>query len=107
MDANETFRRNLTAARQAKGLSAAVLSRMAGLNDRAVKDIEEGRAQSPKLSTVFALADALEVDPGSLMGLPPRPKLVGELVAFLEQFDEDQQARLLAALAAIPPRRSE
>ena len=107
MDASDTFRRNLALLREQKRLNAAELSKRAGLNPRAVKDIEEGRAQSPKLSTVFALADALQVDAGDLIGLPPRPRLVGELVAFLEQLDEDQQEQLLNALAAVPRRRSE
>lgn len=106
MDVSETFRRNLLALLAEKKISAATLSKAAGLNARAVKDIEERRTQSPKLSTVFALADALGVDAGALMGLPPRPRLVGELVAFLEQLDAAQQERLLAALAALPPPRS-
>ena len=46
MDTNEIFRKNLLKARAASGMSAADVSRRAGLNDRAVKDIEEGRAQS-------------------------------------------------------------
>jgi len=107
LDYNETFRLNLMAKRQEADISAAELSRKAGLNDRAVKDIEERRSQSPKLSTVFALADALGVDAGELIGLPPRPRLVGELVAFLEQLDIDQQERLLNVLEATPARRSE
>lgn len=102
MDANETFRKNLKAHRLAKGLSCAELSRMADLNERAVKDIEEGRSQSPKLSTVIALSKALGQDPGEMQGLGRRVKMNEDLLDFLSQYDEDEQGRLLAALLAIP-----
>ncbi len=102
MDVSESFRRNLLAAMADKGETAAGLSRKAGLNPRAVKDIEEGRAISPKLSTVFALAHALNLDPAEMMGLGKRAKVNDDLLTFLEQYDEADQERLLAALAALP-----
>lgn len=102
MDASETFRLNLIAERARQEISAAELSRRAGLNVRAVKDIEERRAQSPKISTVFAIANALGADPGQMMGLGSRAALSSELTAFLAQYDEADQARLLAALEALP-----
>lgn len=98
----DVFRVNLLREMQSKGLKAAQLSRLAGLNPRAVKDLEEGRAASPKLSTVFKLAEALEVDPGELMGLGRRPNLRADLVDFLAQYSEEDQARLLEALASLP-----
>lgn len=104
MDESENFKRNLLLALKESGMKAAELSKKAGLNARAVKDIEEGRVASPKLSTVFALAEALGRDPGEMMGLGPRPKLKADLVAYLSQYDEADQARLLAALAALPKR---
>jgi transcriptional regulator with XRE-family HTH domain len=102
MDESEVFRANLLAAVQARGLKAAELSRKAGLNARAVKDIEERRTVSPKLSTAFALARALGEDPGEMMGLGPRVLLRADLAAFLSRYDEADQARLLQALAALP-----
>lgn len=84
-------------------MSAAELSRRAGLNLRAVKDIEEGRALSPKLSTVFAIAGALGADPGEMIGLGPRANLQPDLISFLQQYPVEQQERFLAALAAIAP----
>lgn len=102
MEENDTFRRNLLAAMKEAGLSAAELSRRAGLNPRAVKDIEEGQSVSPKLSTVFKLAKALKKDPGEMMGLGPRPKLQADLARYLEQYDEADQERLLGALRALP-----
>lgn len=99
---NEIFRRNLVRLRKEAGISAAELSRKAELNARAVKDIEEARAQSPKLSTAFALAKALGVDAGELIGLGPRPRLRADLVQFLSQYDEAEQERILQALSALP-----
>lgn len=101
MGESEIFRRNLLKMRTDAGISAAELSRKAGLNARAVKDIEEGRAVSPKLATVFALAQALGADPGEMIGLGPRCQLTKELAAFLSQYDEADQSRLLAALEAL------
>ena len=103
MDESDTFRRNLLRLMAERGLKAAQLSKLAGLNPRAVKDIEEGRAASPKLSTVFALAYALGADPAEMMGLGSRAKVRHDLVAFLEQYDEADQERLLLALASLPP----
>ena len=102
VEIDETFRRNLRAAREAKGLNVDQLSLMVGTNRRLVRDIEEGRSQSPKLSTVFRLAEALGVEPGELLGLGPRQTLIAELAAFLAQYDEASQERFLAALRALP-----
>lgn len=103
MDESETFRVNLLRIIAERGITEAALSKQAKLNARAVTDIREKRTASPKLSTVFALARALDYDPAQLMGLGPRPKLNAELAKFLSQLDEAEQARLLAALAAVPP----
>lgn len=105
MNENETFRQNLTRFRIERGLNAKELSIAAGMGERGVKDIEEGRSQSPKISTVFALAKALKVDPGDLLGLAPRPKMRPALVEFLEQYDEAGQEQLLAALSALAAAR--
>lgn len=104
MNVDETFRQKLLATRQAKGWSAAELSRAAKLNIRAVKDIEEGRAISPKISTVFAIAHALSEDPAEMMGLGPRVDLRPDLVRFLSQYSEEEQGRLVQALSALPTR---
>ncbi len=102
MDENEKFRENLLRLVAEKGFTEAKLSKAAKLNARAVTDIRENRSASPKLSTVFALARALDVDPAELMGLGPRYRLHAELVAFLAQYDEADQERFLAALSTLP-----
>jgi transcriptional regulator with XRE-family HTH domain len=102
MNESAIFRTNLLRAMTDKGMSEAELSKKARLNARAVTDIREGRVASPKLSTVFRLAAALGIDPGELMGLGRRHRLYDQLAEFLEQFPEEDQARFLAALSALP-----
>jgi transcriptional regulator with XRE-family HTH domain len=101
MDESEVFRANLLSLMAEKGFRAAELSKRAKLNPRAVKDIEENRVVSPKLSTVFALARALGADPAEMMGLGPRSRLVPALEAYLAQYDQSEQERLLQALSAL------
>ncbi|WP_216016598.1 helix-turn-helix domain-containing protein [Roseovarius nubinhibens] len=106
--ASATFIRNVLAAVDADpDLNDAKLSIKAGVNRRMVTDMREGRVKSPKLSSVFAIAKALNRDPGELMGLGPRPKIRSDLSAFLSQYDEDAQARILHAMKAFPPAPSE
>lgn len=107
MDEGKLFRQNLLRLRTEAGVTAAELSRRAGLNVRAVKDIEEGRAQSPKLTTAFALARALGVDPGEMIGLGPRIKVRQDLADFLSQYSEVEQEQILSALSLIAPKKSE
>ena len=102
MEADETFRQNLTRLRTEQGLSAAELSRRAGLNLRMVTDIEDGRSQSPKMSTVISLARALGADPAEMMGLGRRVRLRDELADYLSRLGEDEQEHLLAALRNLP-----
>lgn len=106
MDENAKFRDNLLSAMREQGMNAASLSRAAGMNARAVKDIEEGRVRSPKLSTVFALAKALNRDPGEMMGLGPRQKVQSDLADFLSQYSEEDQERLLSAIRLMPSPRA-
>lgn len=82
----------------------ASLSTAAGLNRRAVTDLREGRVQSPKLSTVFALARALNRDPAEMMGLGPRYRLKDDLARYLAQYSEAEQERILSALSLMNPR---
>jgi DNA-binding Xre family transcriptional regulator len=103
MDCSEILRENLARMIAEKGTNPARLSLDAGLNRRGVSDILEGRAKSPKLSTVFKLAEALSCDPGELIGLGPRLHLAPRLAQLLQQYSEADQARLATALANLPP----
>ena len=106
MNESEKFRENLLRIMEERGLKAAELSRMAGLNLRAVKDIEERRVQSPKISTVFALATALGVDPAELLGLGQRINLAPQLAELLSRYSESEQELLLRALSVLPGKPS-
>ncbi|WP_425061852.1 helix-turn-helix domain-containing protein [Roseovarius confluentis] len=106
--ASETFIRKVIAAVDADpDLNDTKLSLKAGVNRRMVTDFREGRVKSPKLSSVFKIARALDRDPGEMMGLGPRPKIRSDLSAFLSQYDEDGQERLLSAMKAFPPAPAE
>ena len=107
MSESEIFRSNLERLRKEQGYNAAELSVAAGLNRRAVQDIEEGRVKSPKLATVLALAKALEADPGAMVGMAPWQEINPKLVAFLGRYGPVEQERLLAALEGIAPEPAE
>lgn len=102
-DPSDRFRRNLLRLMREKGMSAAALSRAAGLNPRAVKDIEERRANSPRIATVAALAGALGVSEATLLGLPMATELSPDLSRFLSSFDRDEQRDILARLTEMFP----
>ena len=102
MDESDAFRRNLARIIQERRLKPAQVSVAAGLNRRAVTDLLENRAASPKLSTAYAIAKALNEDLGEMMGLGHSVRLVPELAQLLEQYGPDEQAQLAKALAALP-----
>lgn len=102
MDVNEQFRLRLKAEMEAQGYNPASLSLKAEMNRRAVTDLLEGRAQSPKLSTAYALAQALGVGLDELTGARPQLKLAPRLLELLSQYDEGEQEQLAAAISALP-----
>ncbi|WP_439560815.1 helix-turn-helix domain-containing protein [Roseinatronobacter sp.] len=104
---SEVFRRNLLYYMKSRGFSAASLSRKAGLNNRAVKDIEERRTGSPRISTVFKLARALEVSPEILLGLRDDNSTGGQLNGdadhpvvngFLSSLSQSERESLLVSI---------
>lgn len=67
----KVFGKNLVLLRRRKGLSAAQLAKRSGVCRENIWKIEMG-VSSPKLVTVLALSDGLEVEPGKLFeGLRP------------------------------------
>jgi transcriptional regulator with XRE-family HTH domain len=62
------WRRHLRELMEQKGFNPRSLSLAAGLNATAVRDMLEGRTQSPRYDTARALANALETTPAILMG---------------------------------------
>lgn len=110
-DISVVFRNNLLVWMRKRGFTAASLSRKAGLNTRAVTDIFEGKAQSPRLSTVFKLAYALDVTVYELLDVerqevefaqhPRRNSVLPEIEEFLSALDPVDQAALLESLRKI------
>jgi len=122
-DISEIFRANLLRILKERKIAAAAVSRKAGLNHRAVKDIEERRANSPRIVTVFKLAEALDVAPQDLLGLKTCNCTRDDSLSAADQFflslSGDQQELLATAIfqksiavhkelpAARPPQLSE
>jgi transcriptional regulator with XRE-family HTH domain len=70
----DDFGHNLRMARRRADLSQERLARTAGLALDTVHKIEHGKRR-PRLDTIWALADALEVKPGELLEGLRRPSL--------------------------------
>ncbi len=98
---------NLRFLMKARDINARALSLKAGLNPTAVRDMLEGRTQSPRYDTVEALSAALAVTPAQLMGgsLDELKKdnnaetdddlaLLTEIIARLQELAEDRQHKL-------------
>ncbi|WP_084386369.1 helix-turn-helix domain-containing protein [Roseinatronobacter thiooxidans] len=102
VDVSEIFRANLLQVLKDRKISAASVSRKAGLNIRAVKDIEERRAKSPRILTVFKLAEALEVPPQDLLGLTKCPCAsateISDAVEFFSSIPAEQRDSVLSAI---------
>lgn len=96
------FRENLLSHMKAKGLKPAQLSKMAGLNPRAVKDIEEERIKNPRIQTVLALEAAMELPFGKLLG-----KSIDEIDSeLLGELDGATQKQLLMTLQSLSSNRT-
>ncbi|WP_438991904.1 helix-turn-helix domain-containing protein [Lentibacter sp.] len=85
---------------KSKNLKAAQLSKMAGLNPRAVKDIEEERIKNPRIQTVLALEAAMELPFGKLLG-KSIDEVDGELLSLLGELDAATQKQLLMTLQSL------
>jgi transcriptional regulator with XRE-family HTH domain len=68
----EAFRRRLIRHMDARQWSARQLARQAGLGQSAVRDLL-GKVSDPRLSTIYRLADALEISPLVLVGVERDP----------------------------------
>lgn len=99
------FRENLLSHMKSKNLKAAQLSKMAGLNPRAVKDIEEERIKNPRIQTVLALEAAMELPFGKLLGKSV-DMIDGELLSLLGELDEATQKQLLMTLQSLSAKKT-
>ena len=96
----ENFRTNLRLVRTEKGFDAANLSLSAGLNRRAVTDIEIGASKNPTLQTCVKVCNALGVDLSEMIA-QQRPVLLPELAAYLSQISKKDQQTILAAIECL------
>ena len=94
------FRENFLSHMKVKGLKPAQLSKMAGLNPRAVKDIEEERIKNPRIQTVLALEAAMELPFGKLLG-KSIDEIDSELLSLLGELDGATQKQLLMTLQSL------
>lgn len=86
-------------------VNAASLSRKAGLNTRAVKDILEGRSVSPRLSSAVAIAGALDTTIERMIQKEDPHDVDPKLIDFFSQYSQQQQMTVLNALNCLskPP----
>src|ERR1700692_3871663 len=91
---------SLKAARETAGWSRGALAYHSGVSWSAIAQIESGRRQDVRLSSLSALADALQISVDHLIGSKPAvsPKAGGPRVLIYESDDEFviQVARFLA-----------
>lgn len=106
MPLGETLRRQ----REQMGMSQAQLAASAGLSQGYLSQIENSEVANPSAAVLFRLAQALHLDPRSL--LPDDPRYFGasteteafempvdpDLLRFLAQLSQEQQASLLLFL---------
>lgn len=68
MTVNQTFRQRLGEVLRERGAVKRVAHR-AGYSEYYIKSLRCGRQSNPTISVVWALADALEVEPAWLLGI--------------------------------------
>jgi transcriptional regulator with XRE-family HTH domain len=67
----QTLASTIQKARKAKGLTQAALASRAGLAERSLRDIENGKTRNPSTGTVKSLAAVLGVSVAKLVKLAP------------------------------------
>ncbi|MEQ8602547.1 MAG: helix-turn-helix transcriptional regulator [Marivibrio sp.] len=105
---HQALRANLTDLIKQRGLSQRALSRLASLDETAVKQILSGRSRSPRLDTVARLAAALETDVAGLIGERRSDvelfAILGAVFDVFRRFGlmeiDEQEARAVAAAVA-------
>lgn len=96
-----TFARRLREARQAAGLTQQQVADACGLTDGAVSAWERGGAENIGAHALFAVADALGVDPRWLAtGDESRPALL-EVTHELAKLPPEQQAAVRALIHSL------
>jgi transcriptional regulator with XRE-family HTH domain len=84
---------SLRAAREHRGWTREALAYRSGISWSAIAQIESGRRPDPRLSTLRALAAALEMSVDHLMGTTPPPVLTHRLLLYSS--DDDFEAAVV------------
>lgn len=108
-DVPSLFRERLTCSMEERSLSCSALARRSDLPEKTLRNILQGVASDPRLSTFYRIAVALGGDANKLLGLSPPPpsgdcgttvckvSMIGDLRRRLGQRD-DEISRLQADL---------
>jgi transcriptional regulator with XRE-family HTH domain len=92
----------LRAEREKRNLSQRRLAQLAGLPPTTVRDIENGKVNSPRPATLMALAQALDLPIEHLLSTAlPEGNGVGEVISL----PASEVGRLLAEYSQLPPER--
>jgi transcriptional regulator with XRE-family HTH domain len=74
----QPIRKRLKAAREAAGLTQRELAGLSGVSASTIAQLEQGIYPDPRIGTLIALADALDIPLDELVGrepeLPPKPE---------------------------------
>lgn len=91
---------NIKSLMEARGLDAAKLGRLAGINATGVYDIISGKSQSPKIGTIAKIAGGLNVPIASIFEESSDLELRSDLLHVIDQLDSDQRDLLLKTARA-------
>jgi len=97
VQASSTRMQNLRAIRRARGLTQVQLAERAGIDQGTVSKIERGYDQV-SLRTIYALAEALNVEPPELFSLP---ELHQRVLRAIGQLSPDRQSAALTVIESM------
>lgn len=102
---------NIKRLMEERGVDAAKLARISGVNPTGVYDILSGKSRSPKVETIAKISRGLGVPLSAIFGdaweAPPQHSERDDLMALFEQMPEAQKELLLqTARAWLPARHS-
>lgn len=95
--------RNIEALMKHKGIDAAKLSRLAGINPTGVYDILSGKSRSPKIETIGKIAKGLGVPVALIFSERPLSDLEDDILMVFDQLPADRREMLMQAARAWLP----
>lgn len=97
----QTLERNISAAMESRGMTAAALTRAAGLSGSWLTDLKTGRVRSARIETVEKVAKALNVPAYSLLLPAAASEASRRLLVIIAGMPADAQARLERIASAL------